>query len=72
MLFFISVLVAVALRSFAGYLGLALVFGWGGTLRGSLVSVFQGFFAIIGGMFIFAGGWGGEGGLCTGLSFCGA
>ena len=49
-------LVAVALRSFAGYLGLARVFGWGGTLRGSLVSVFQGFFAIIGEMFIFAGG----------------
>ena len=56
---------AVALRSFAGYLGLALVFGWGGTRQGSLVSVFQGFFAIIGEMFIFAG-VGGEGGAVHG------
>ena len=32
------------LRSVAGYLGLALVFLWGGTPRGGLIAVFRDFF----------------------------
>ena len=43
------------LRPVAGYLGLALVFVWGGALR-VLASVYQGFFASIGEGFDLAGG----------------
>ena len=55
------------LRWLAGYLGLALVFLWGGAQWGGgrVVSVFWEFFASSGGAFILAGG------LDTGLSFYG-
>ena len=46
------------LQSFAGYLGLALVFVWGGALRGvggTLFSAFEGVFANIGKILILAG-----------------
>ena len=55
------------LRSFAGYLGAALVFVCGGLLRGALISVFQGGFAGFGGVVAFGGG-----GLGAGLSLCGS
>ena len=45
----------VLLESFAGYLGLALVFVWGSALPGGLIYVFQVFLAIIGGIFILGG-----------------
>ena len=53
------------LQSVAGYLGLALVFVWGGALRGGLIAIFIGLFATVGGIFILAGGLG------AGLSFYG-
>ena len=43
------------LQSVAGYLGLALVLGWGGG-GGSLVAVFWGSFTSAGGIFILPGG----------------
>ena len=47
------------LRWLEGYLGLALVFVWGGAQwGGGFVSVFWEFFASIGGAFILAGGLG--------------
>ena len=46
------------LRPVAGYLGLAVVFVWVGTLRGGLVAVFQGFFASIGKILSLAWGLG--------------
>ena len=45
------------LQWLTGYLGLAVVFVWGGASGGSLISVFRGFSAGIGGAFILAGGW---------------
>ena len=41
-----------------GYLGLVLVFVWGGARRGGLISVFQEFSTSIGEAFILAGGLG--------------
>ena len=55
-------------QSFTGYSGLALVFVWGGALRvggGGFISIFRGFFASVGGVFVLAGGLG------AGLSFYG-
>ena len=46
------------LRPVAGYLGLAVVFVWVGTLQRGLVSVFQGFFASIDKILSLAGGLG--------------
>ena len=57
------------LRSAAGYLGLAPVFVWGGTLCRGLAAGFCGFFARPGGVFVLAGG--GGRGLGAGLSFYG-
>ena len=56
------------LQSVAGYLGLALVFGWGGAPRGGgggLIAIFRGFFGSANKIFILAGALG------TGLSFYG-
>ena len=48
---------AACLQSVAGYLGLALVFVWGSTLRGGgLIAVLGKFLASIDKIFIFAGG----------------
>ena len=55
------------LRSFAGYLGAALVFVCGGLLRGALISVFQGGFAGFGGVVAFGGGGWVLGCRCVGL-----
>ena len=46
------------LQWLGGYLGLAVVFVWGGASGGGLISVFRGFSAGIGGAFILAGGLG--------------
>ena len=51
------------LRSAAGYLGLALVFVWGGTLCRGLAAGFCGFFARAGRVFVLAGRGGGGWGL---------
>ena len=45
----------VYLRSFAGYLGQALVFVWDGALEGGSASVSRDFLAGAGGLFVLAG-----------------
>ena len=55
----------LTLKSFTGYLTLALVFVWNSALRRSFISVFQGFFSSISKVFILAGG------MVAGLSFYG-
>ena len=37
--------------------GLTLVFVWGGALPGGSISVFQGFYASVGGVLVSGGGW---------------
>ena len=60
----------VRLRSFAGHLGLALVFAWGGALRGGAWFLFfGGFLLVLAGLLSWRGGWG-LGYRSWGLSTC--
>ena len=45
------------LRSVAGYLGLALVFVWGGARRGGFSLSFGGFLLVLAGLSFWRGGW---------------